>query len=29
MSILNIIDTKIVMGQLQNALLLSEESAAA
>ena len=28
MSIINLIDTKIVMGQLQNALLLSEEEAA-
>lgn len=29
MSIINLIDTKIVMGQLQNALLLSEKQAAA
>ena len=29
MSIINLIDTKIVMGQLQNALLLSEKEAAA
>ena len=28
MSVINLIDTKIVMGQLQNALLLSEEQAA-